>query len=124
MLPDERDAGRLWSMVKHARYLVRKSATITRDQLLHDEDPQYSVAKALELIGEAARVLSAEFRTAQPKVPWDKMKGMRHLLVHEYGKVDWDVIWETITIHIPAFLAAIEPLVPEVPPSESDENLL
>jgi uncharacterized protein with HEPN domain len=122
--PDQRDAGRLWSMVKHARFLVRKSATITREQLLQNDDHQYSVAKALELIGEAVRVLSEDFRAAHSQVPWDKMRGMRHLLVHEYEKVDWNVIWETITIHVPALLSYVEPLVPEVPSRESDDELL
>ena len=123
MLPDQRDAGRLWSMVRHARYVVRKAASITRDELIRNEDHQYAVTKALELIGESVRVLSEPFRAAHPQVPWDKMKGMRHLLVHEYEKVDWDVIWETITIHVPAFLSYVEPLVPDVPSSGSDDSL-
>lgn len=123
MLPDQRDAGRLWSMVRHARYVVRKAASITRDELIRNEDHQYAVTKALELIGESVRVLSEPFRAAHPQVPWDKMKCMRHLLVHEYEKVDWDVIWETITIHVPAFLSYVEPLVPDVPSSGSDDSL-
>jgi uncharacterized protein with HEPN domain len=61
MLPDERDAGLLWSMVRRARYLVRKAGSITLDELLREEDHQFAVAKALELMGEAVRHLSEGF---------------------------------------------------------------
>lgn len=124
MLPDERDAGHLWSMVRRGRYLVRKAGSITRDELLHEEDHQFAVAKALELMGEAVRHLSEDFRKAHPEVKWNEIKGMRHLLVHEYERVDWNLVWETITIHVPAFLTQVEPLVPEVPPGEADDNPL
>jgi uncharacterized protein with HEPN domain len=49
---------------------------------------------------------------------------MRHLLVHEYERVDWNLVWETITIHVPAFLALVEPLVPELPADETGDNPL
>ena len=43
--------------------------------------------------------------------PWNQIKGMRNVLVHEYERVDWPRIWATMTVSIPALLAGIEPLV-------------
>jgi uncharacterized protein with HEPN domain len=118
MLPDERDAAHLWNMERRARYLLRKSAAITLDQLVHEEDHQLAVAKALELIGESGRKVSEPFRAAHPTLPWNEIKGMRNILVHEYDHVNWSRVWETLTVSIPALLAQLEPLLPELPADE------
>ncbi len=119
MKPDERDAAHLWNMLKHGRYLARKADAITLEQLANEEDHQYAVAKALELIGEAARRVSDVFRAEHPAIPWNEIKGMRNILVHEYDHVDWPRIWATLTVSIPALLAEIEPLVSDPPVLES-----
>jgi uncharacterized protein with HEPN domain len=43
---------------------------------------------------------------------------MRNILVHEYDHVNWSRVWETLTVSIPALLAQIEPLLPELPADE------
>lgn len=124
MLPDHRDAAHLWSMVKPARYLAKKAASTTLQELRTDEDTQYAVAKALELVGEGARRLSEPFRAAHPEVPWALVRGMRHILVHEYHRVDWLRVWETITVNLPELLKQIESLLPDVPAEEAGDNPL
>jgi uncharacterized protein with HEPN domain len=79
MLPDDRDAAHLWNMVKRARYLARKAAVITSEELAREEDHQLAVAKALELIGESGRKVSDSFRAAHPGLPWNEIKGMRNI---------------------------------------------
>lgn len=122
MLPDDRDAGLLWSMLRPLRYLIRKGGELTPERLASDEDSQYGIAKALELVGEAARRLSTPFRDAHPQIPWSQVIGLRHLLVHEYRKTDWSRIWKTITVQVPEFLAQIEPLLPDLPPGEAEAD--
>ena len=125
MLPDDRDAGLLWSMLRPLRYLIRKGGgELTLERLTSDEDSQYGIAKALELVGEAARRLSPPFRDAHPQIPRSQIVGLRHLLVHEYRKTDWSRIWKTVTVQVPEFLAQIEPLLPDLPPGETDADPL
>ena len=82
-----------------------------REQLLNDEDHQYAISKALELIGESVRQLSPDLRAAYPAIPWSKIEGMRDFLAHSYHRADWNIVWETITTNIPILLATIEPLI-------------
>jgi uncharacterized protein with HEPN domain len=105
-------------MVSRGEYLVRKSAAITLDELLESEDHQLAVAKAAELIGESARRVSEPFRAAHPEIAWPQIIGMRNILVHEYDRVDWPIVWHTITKSIPVMVACIRPLLPNV--SEDD----
>jgi uncharacterized protein with HEPN domain len=119
MQPDERDAANLWSMVKWGEYLIRKSGDITLDDLLQNEDYQLIVAKATELIGEAARKVSEAFRTAHPQIAWSKITGMRNILVHDYDRVEWPLVWETINRSVPVMVNQVRPLLPELPSDET-----
>lgn len=114
MLPDQRDAGHLWSMLKPAQYLVRRSESLSLDRLEEDEEIQYAVAKAFQLLGEGARRVSESFRAAHPEIPWSGITGMRNILVHEYEKVDWPIIWDTMRQSIPLLLTQLQSLLSDL----------
>jgi len=56
--------------------------------------------------------LSPEFQQSHLEVNWSDLAKMRDLLVHAYHRVDWNVVWETVTISIPETLRLIEKLIP------------
>ncbi|MER3476977.1 MAG: DUF86 domain-containing protein, partial [Leptolyngbya sp. ERB_1_2] len=47
--------------------------------------------------------LSSELRQAYPGVPWRRMAGFRDVLVHDYLRVDFNIVWEIIEIELPNF---------------------
>lgn len=57
----------------------------------------YAVVKNIEIIGEAANMLTEEFRKSHSATPWRLIIGMRHYMVHEYFQVDCNVVWEVVT---------------------------
>ena len=62
-----------------------------------------AVAMCVLQIGELANRLSENFRDATEKeIPWKQVKGLRNVVAHEYGKIDEEVLWETVTEDIPA----------------------
>jgi uncharacterized protein with HEPN domain len=62
---------------------------------------QNALIRELEILGEAASKLSAEFVKANPEVPWKEMTGLRHKLIHDYFEVDLDIVWRTATVNVP-----------------------
>jgi uncharacterized protein with HEPN domain len=64
MLPDERDAAFLWDMLESARDAREYAATVSLEQLRADKYARYTIAKPLEMVGEAAARLSPGFRAA------------------------------------------------------------
>jgi uncharacterized protein with HEPN domain len=84
----------------------------TWDEFAQSDLVQSAVLVPLEIIGEAARRVSAETQRAHSEIPWAEMIGMRNRLIHEYFQVDLARVWETVQDDLPGLIALIEPLVP------------
>lgn len=59
------------------------------------------------IIGEAARHLPDRWKDKVPEVPWSEVVAMRNVLVHEYFRVDAEVLWQTVRADIPQLAAAV-----------------
>ena len=53
-------------------------------------------------IGEMCRGMTPEFKQRYTEIPWHAIISMRHILVHEYYKVDKETIWDVAENKIPA----------------------
>lgn len=60
-----------------------------------------AVVRELEIIGEAAKNLSEDFKTAHPALPWKQITGMRDRLIHHYFEVDLEAVWKTAKEDLP-----------------------
>jgi uncharacterized protein with HEPN domain len=69
---------------------------------------QSAVVKKFEIIGEAANRLSKEFKVAYPASNWKDIIGMRNILIHDYGGIDYESVWNTIELHLPQLKAELE----------------
>ena len=63
--------------------------------------------RRLLVIGEAAARVTSETEARFESIPIRKMAGMRNRVVHDYGQVDFEIIWETVTIQLPEVLRAL-----------------
>jgi uncharacterized protein with HEPN domain len=66
-----------------ANYLVDRSTNVTTEAFMADETLRRAFVRSLEIIGEAAKKVPEDFRTAYPEVEWRAMAGMRDRLIHD-----------------------------------------
>lgn len=62
----------------------------------------------VEIIGEAAYMISKEFKETHPQLPWRQIEGMRHILVHGYFSISEEVLWDVIQNDIPSLIPVLE----------------
>jgi len=77
MRPDDRDAGYIWDMLDAARSVRDFTNGVTQEDYLRDRKLQLAIERALEIIGEAARLVSADFKALHPEVPWPQIIAQR-----------------------------------------------
>jgi uncharacterized protein with HEPN domain len=115
-----RDPKYLLDMLLAARDVQSLASGLTREDLEASRLHQLALVKAIEIAGEAARQVSAQTRAAHPEIPWQQIVGMRHRLVHDYNRIDLDIVWRVAQAHIPELIAQLEPLVPpDEPPDDT-----
>ncbi len=76
----------------------------TREELVQDRQLQYALIRCLEVIGEAAKMVSSDTKDRYPEIPWSEYAKTRDFLIHSYAKIDTEVIWQSIQYDIPELL--------------------
>lgn len=80
----------------------------SREDLLSDPLLQRGTIKSLEIIGEAVKNLSVDFKTNNSEIEWKEIAGMRDKLIHQYFAVDWNIVWEVIQDRIPELKETVD----------------
>ena len=112
MTPAERDAALLLDMLTWAAhaaaFLGDMDETAFRASKLH----QAAVTRCIAVVGEAAGRLSRPLRDQHTDIPWALIIGMRNKLIHDYGGVALDILWQVAHEELPRLAARIAPLIP------------
>ncbi len=74
----------------------------------------HAVVYNIMIIGEAANLLTKDFREKHPDVPWRDIVDMRNVLVHGYFTTSAIFIWETYTKDLPPLLEQVEKYIDEL----------
>ena len=79
------------------------------ERFISDKQSQYSIAFSIMQIGELVGKLSEELRAStKQEIDWPAVKGMRNIIVHDYGEVRLSVVWNVATLDIPPLKAFCE----------------
>lgn len=81
---------------------MKSNAEIEKDLVLLD-----SIMFRLIQISENSQKLTDEFKDTCKEIPWIAIKGLRNRIVHDYGNVDYSIIFEVIKNEIPACINAL-----------------
>jgi uncharacterized protein with HEPN domain len=107
----------------HIQQCIEKIETYTKDGArAFREEPmiQDAVMRNLEIIGEAAKNLSAAFRREHPEVGWRRAMALRNMLIHNYMGVNVRRVWSDVTQTIPTLKAQIDALLGAPPATETE----
>jgi len=72
------------------------------EDFLPDETLKRAVVRSLEIIGEATKKISADYKLKWNNIQWKEMAGMRDKLIHDYMGVNYVIVWDVVRNKIPA----------------------
>jgi uncharacterized protein with HEPN domain len=117
MQPEERDAAYLWNLMEAGRKIQEFTSGLSFSEYVNHASLPSAVERQFEILGEAARKVSASFKSEHPEIPWRRMIGLRNILAHRYYATDNALIWLIIHEKLPPVLAQIRSLIPPLPPA-------
>ena len=99
-------------MLDQARKVRSKVHGVDRTDFERDENLQMTLAYLIQTIGEAAGRVSSSFQRAHTEIPWARVVGMRHRIVHDYLHVDYDIVWAVAQTDLPGLIVRLEEVLP------------
>ena len=81
---------------------------MTYDEFLADRRTRDAVLRNLTTMGESVRWIPDEVVARHPEVPWDTLRAVRNVVVHQYFGVDTAILWETVQGDLPPLVPRLE----------------
>lgn len=107
MREHSKDKGRLEDILKSIKLIEEYSEGISFDTFVADTMRYYAIMKNVEIIGEAANMLTRDFRETNTELPWREIIGMRNVLVHGYSNISNEQLWSAVKDDIPEIKSVI-----------------
>ncbi len=95
------DRQRLTHILEAIDEIQRYTDEIELKSFLENSMMRFACVKQIEIIGEAANYITPETKAIFTDLEWRQIIGMRHILVHEYFGIDFDLIWQVIIDDLP-----------------------
>lgn len=118
MRPEEDDAARVWDIVKYARQLIEMAEGRSYDEFVSDMQFRLAAERCVEIIGEAAGNVTRECRDRFPDIPWQRIVGLRNIIVDGYAELDHERLWKVIEDDVTTLIQRLAPMVDRAEPPE------
>jgi uncharacterized protein with HEPN domain len=79
-----------------------KKYTVGMDYVLFIQDDKTidACVRNFEIIGEVSSKIEDDFKLAHPEIEWQRMKGLRNRMIHDYSGIDYQVVWDIISEYL------------------------
>jgi len=92
----EKDKSYLKDIVQHSEYARSYVKGMSQSDFMTDTKTVHAVERCISIVGEAANKLSPDAIGAIPDIPWTEIRGIRNRVIHDYGMVNLDIIWNIV----------------------------
>ena len=91
-------------LIKHildeTGFILNHTENLTREEYLKNEVLCRASIRSLEIIGEATKKLTNEFKSQHSLIEWKKIAGTRDKLIHDYYGIDYEIVWDILSSKI------------------------
>lgn len=98
-------------ILESAEKILNYTSGFTKEQFLSNQLIIDAVIRNFEIIGEAANRLPDLSKSKLPTLEWNKLRGFRNRLAHDYFGIDYELVWKTKTMLLPELITSIKSLL-------------
>jgi uncharacterized protein with HEPN domain len=98
----------LHDMLEAAGLIRSYMAGVTFEEFWHNSEKRDAVALRISVLGESASKIDKATEATLPAVPFKSIRGMRNRIAHDYGAVDFKIVWAVTQEEIEPLIAALE----------------
>ena len=102
-------------LIKHIKresdFILKSTNSKTFNEFYSDEILKRAVIRALEIIGEASKNLSAKIKKENNNISWRNIIGMRDKVIHNYFGINLEIIWAVIKNDLPDLKVKVEKIL-------------
>ncbi|MEK6728050.1 MAG: DUF86 domain-containing protein [Candidatus Omnitrophota bacterium] len=80
-------------------------------KFLKDKKTQDAVVRNLQIIGEAAKNITSDFKKKYTDIEWKKLAGLRDKITHYYFGINWDIVWDVAKNKLPALFGKVKDIL-------------
>jgi uncharacterized protein with HEPN domain len=95
------DKERIEHILENISIVEELIAGLDKDGFLRDNKVKYACYGNLVIISEAAARITKETKGNFEKIEWDLITGFRNFIIHEYFRVDWNIVWDVVEMNLP-----------------------
>ncbi len=110
-MPKRDDLLLLKDIAECGKNIMKYTSGVNYEDFIANQMMVDAVIRNLEVIGEAANILSDEIKDNNPEVEWKQMTRFRNLLIHFYFGVDHEIVWNVVTNNLDNNLDFIEQII-------------
>ena len=105
----------LEDILESAEMIGSYLSDLSEGSFYNSTEKQDAVLRRIQIIGEAAKHIPAEYRKKWSQVPWKDIAGMRDIIVHEYFGITLGMIWKTAIEDIPELEHQVRQIIKQFP---------
>lgn len=114
MREPKRDRGRLEHVLNAIECVENYTQNVDKEVLQQDKLRLHATIYNVQIVGEAIYKLSNEFKQEHEKTPWRVIEKMRHILVHDYFQINFDILWSVIKDDLPTLKEQVQEYIEEL----------
>nr|WP_295929317.1 DUF86 domain-containing protein [uncultured Dyadobacter sp.] len=98
-------------MLEAVEAVLDYTAGMNFETFLNDRKTRDAVIRNLQVLGEAGNRIPKTIRDGYPEIEWMRIIRSRHILVHDYAGIDFEIVWRIIEVHLPPLKEVLEDIL-------------
>ena len=94
-------------ILEETEFIINELNKISGDEFYLNPVLKRAFVRSLEVIGEATKNISEDFREKHGNVDWKNMARMRDKLIHHYFGIDYSIVWDVVKNEVPVLHSKI-----------------